>query len=244
MSTSSNNNLAALQSATYNNTDTTTTKTNKTETDDTSAQNTAAETSSSNKVGTVAESKQQFNSSIVEAALSVSISSGNDSLSLLYKTAIENINEALQPELGDNAIQASAANNDDNSPEGTATRILSFISSLYELYRSQKVESGEEFEEADLAAKFVGIVGGGVDKGFNEAKTILTGLGVFNGDIEANANKTYELVQKGLQLFIDTKKPKDDSTDTDTKTETATNTDASANNTTGNTNINDTNKTI
>lgn len=209
MSTSSNNNVTAYQSMTYSSTETITTKTNSTQTDATSSD---TETKTSNNVGTVAESKQQLNSSIVQSALSVSISSGNDSLTLLYKTAIENINEALKPELGDNAIETAVANEEDYTPEGTSTRILSFISALYEIYRAQKVEDGETFDEAELAEKFVGIVGGGVDKGFNEAKTILTGLGVFNGDIEANANKTYELVQKGLQLFIETKKPKEETT--------------------------------
>lgn len=218
MSVSSNNNLAALQAATYTKPDTAKAKPDGAQADKSSTAATSTEQSKKPEgLGSISEAKQQLNASIIQASLSVSITSGNDSLALLYKTAIENINDVLKPELGENAIQKAAENGDDHTPEGTSARILGFVAALYEMYRDQKVTDGEEFDEAALAEKFVGIVGGGVDKGFNEAKKILTGLGVFEGDIESNANKTYDLVKQGLQLFIDSKKPKE-TAETDTTT--------------------------
>lgn len=42
---------------------------------------------------------------------------------------------------------------------------------------------------------------GGIEKGFKEARDILKGLKVLGGDIASNIDKTYELVQKGLDAF-------------------------------------------
>ena len=45
-------------------------------------------------------------------------------------------------------------------------------------------------------------ISGGMEKGFKEARDILGGLKVLNGDIAGNIDKTYELVQKGYADFI------------------------------------------
>lgn len=153
--------------------------------------------------------KNQLNASIIQASLDVSIASKNDSLTLLYKAAIQGINDALEPEMGPEAIQKAAANGEDHSPEATSTRIVGFVAALYELYRQQKVDGGEEKSEEEMATDFINIVGKGVDQGFKEARGILSGLGVLKGEIASNIDKTYDLVQKGLQLFIDSKKTKE-----------------------------------
>jgi hypothetical protein len=57
-------------------------------------------------------------------------------------------------------------------------------------------------EEESLTA-FVDIIRGGIDQGFAEAKDILTSLKVLEGDIATNIDKTYDLVQEGLQSFVD-----------------------------------------
>lgn len=57
--------------------------------------------------------------------------------------------------------------------------------------------------DADAAKKFSKIIGGGIDKGFVEARKILDGLQVLENDIASNINLTYDLVQDGLQTFID-----------------------------------------
>src|SRR5450830_912251 len=150
--------------------------------------------------------KQQLNASILQASLEVSISSQNDPLSLVYKSAIENLNDILKPELGDNAIQK--ASTQDNSPEATAGRILSFIKSAYAMY-SQNNKDDDQGASLD---KFMSLIQTGVDLGFKEARNILSGLDVLNGDIASNIDKTYELLKKGMADFVDSIKnpPADD----------------------------------
>src|SRR5690554_1710210 len=62
--------------------------------------------------------RTQLGAQILQASLDVSISAGDNSMALLYRTAIDNINEQLAPEFGPNALQA--AMQQDNSPEATA----------------------------------------------------------------------------------------------------------------------------
>lgn len=52
-------------------------------------------------------------------------------------------------------------------------------------------------------SSFMDIIGGAIDQGFDEAKDILSGLKVLEGDIAAGVDKTYALVQEGLQAFRD-----------------------------------------
>jgi hypothetical protein len=161
---------------------------------------------------TPAIAKQQLNAAILQSSLEVSLSSQNDPLSLVYKSAIENLNDILKPELGDNAIQNAASQ--DNSPEATAGRILSFIKSAFGLF-SQNSKTGDSTEGADSADgaadtskrdanidKFMSLIQKGVDQGFDEARGILSSLKVLNGDIASNIDKTYEILKKGIADFV------------------------------------------
>jgi len=162
---------------------------------------------------TPAIAKQQLNAAILQSSLEVSLSSQNDPLSLVYKSAIENLNDILKPELGDNAIQNAASQ--DNSPEATAGRILSFIKSAFGLF-SQNTQTGstDGTDGADGASdadnskrdanidKFMSLIQKGVDQGFDEARGILSSLKVLNGDIASNIDKTYEILKKGIADFV------------------------------------------
>ena len=163
---------------------------------------------------TPAIAKQQLNAAILQSSLEVSLSSQNDPLSLVYKSAIENLNDILKPELGDNAIQNAASQ--DNSPEATAGRILSFIKSALGLF-SQNSKTGDSTDGADSADgadstdntkrdanidKFMSLIQKGVDQGFDEARGILSSLKVLNGDIASNIDKTYEILKKGIADFV------------------------------------------
>ena len=59
------------------------------------------------KTATASSQGQQNmrNAQILEASLQVSLQTGNDSLALLYRTAVDAINQELAPELGPDAIQ-------------------------------------------------------------------------------------------------------------------------------------------
>jgi hypothetical protein len=167
---------------------------------------------------TIVDAKHQLNAQIVQSSLAVSLSSQNEPLALLYKTAIENLNETLKTELDENAIQNAAK--DDFTPEAVATRILSFVASIYEMYRSQKRDDGASEDNDATLDRFLGVVGSGIDKGFKEARGILSGLQVLQGDIASNIDKTYDLIQKGLADFAALMKtpPADEPTDKEAST--------------------------
>lgn len=147
----------------------------------------------------VEASKQKLNVSILQASMEVSISSGNNSMSLLFKSAIENINQVLAPELGNNAIQNAASSGMDFSPQATADRIVSASTAFFGQYAKNHPEKDQQTALND----FIKLIGGGVDKGFADARQVLDGLKVLQGDIASNIDKTYELIQSGFKSFVD-----------------------------------------
>lgn len=144
-------------------------------------------------------SKQAFNASILKASMEVSLSAGNNSMSLLFKTAIENLNQVLAPELGDNAIQAAVDSGMDFGPQATADRIVSASTAFFGKYAENHPEKDQQTALNDFAK----LIGGGIEKGFAEARQILDGLKVLEGDIASNIDKTYELVQSGIKSFVE-----------------------------------------
>lgn len=146
--------------------------------------------------GAQAGQRTTQNKLILEASLKVSISSGNDSQALLFRSAIEKINELLAPEKGVDALQSALG--EDNSAEGTAGRILAFATGFFDSYAGQ--HPGKD--PASVVKDFVDLIRGGFEQGFNEAVDILSGLKVFEGDIASGIQKTFELVQKGLDDFL------------------------------------------
>ncbi|MES2152431.1 MAG: DUF5610 domain-containing protein [Pseudomonadota bacterium] len=146
--------------------------------------------------GVGAKAHAELNVSIVKASLSVTIAAGNAPLALLYKSALTSINEALTADFGADAIQHAVSQ--DNTPEGTAGRIVSLSTAFYQAYRQQ--HGGED--EATTRQNFIDTIRGGVERGFKEARDILSGLQVLQGDIAGNIDKTYALVQQGLDAFL------------------------------------------
>lgn len=156
----------------------------------------AATASVSEAGGSAREKAQtQLNVAIVQSSLSVSISSGNEPLALLYKSAINSLNETLQADFGENAIQNAAGQ--DNSPEATAERIVQLSTGFFEAYKKQNPGKDESVALKD----FMQTIKGGFEQGFKEASNILSGLNVLSGDIASNVQKTYDLVQKGYADF-------------------------------------------
>ena len=145
----------------------------------------------------VAKAKQAQNVAILRANERVSLSSNNDSLSLLYKTALEGINAELEPVLGENAAQKVYDSGVDTSPDATAERIVAFISGFYSRYK----ELNPDRSETEQMDSFLKIIGGGIEKGFADAKDILKGLKVYEGEISEGVDKTYAKVMSGLETF-------------------------------------------
>ena len=142
--------------------------------------------------------RNTLNAQILEASLQVSVQAGNQSMALLYRSAIDSINEYLEPELGPDAI--GQAMTQDNSAEATAGRILSQSTAFFDAYAAQ--HQGEDPE--DVARNFVALIRGGFEQGYGEAEDILQGLGVLEegSPIAAGIQKTYALVQKGYDDFL------------------------------------------
>ena len=142
------------------------------------------------------QQKLEFNASLLQANQD-SFSATNQPLSLLFSTAIAKLNEMLAPTLGENAIQNAAASGIDFSPEATAQRIVSLSTGFYSAFKAQHPDESD----AAVQEKFMATISKGIDRGFSEAKTILSGLNVLQGSIADNIDQTYSLVQDGLSAF-------------------------------------------
>ena len=127
------------------------------------------------------------------------ITTDQQPLKLLYQAAIDRINEEVAPYLGENAIQRGYNSAIDVSPEATADRIVNMTTGLFGLFRQQHPEETLE----DVVTKFVEVIGSGVEQGFAEAKEILAGLKVLEGEIETNIDRTFELTMDGLASFAE-----------------------------------------
>lgn len=141
--------------------------------------------------------KQKLNATIMENQLKLSTGDDDNSMRLLYKTALEGINSELEAEFGPNAAEKIKSSGVDTSPQATADRIVGFATAFYQKFSEQNPDMPEE-ERLD---KFIALVGGGVDKGFEDARGILDGLGVLNGKVSDDIDSTYSLIQDGFAKF-------------------------------------------
>ncbi|MEI6894207.1 MAG: DUF5610 domain-containing protein [Colwellia sp.] len=167
----------------------------------------------SSKVPISVTNRMLQNAAIIESSLKYSQSASDQPQSLVLKTAFQGINEALK---ASTAIDSNVTSVDDAydsgvdmSPEATADRIVSFSTQFFDSYRSQNPEMSDE----ESLTSFIDIISSGIDQGFDEAKDILESLSVLEGDISSNIDKTYELVQLGLQSFMDSFSESDDESD-------------------------------
>lgn len=140
-----------------------------------------------------------LDAAIVDTNLSLNTGDANQSLTLVLKTAIEGINAELEPTLGPGAIQAAVDSAIDVSPEATAERIVSLSTAFLPAY----LDANPELDFETAVNQFVDVISGGIDQGFAEAREILDGLQVLNGDIASNIDATYELVQDKLANFVE-----------------------------------------
>ncbi len=143
--------------------------------------------------------KKQLNAAIIESSLKASNSIADKPLSLLLKTALQGINEALRETDSENAVEQAYESGIDVSPEATAERIVAFSTQYFNAYQEQYPQMNQQ----ESLAAFVNMINAGIEQGFSEAKHILEGLNVLTGDIVINIDKTNALVQEGIQAFVD-----------------------------------------
>lgn len=140
---------------------------------------------------------KEHNLSILQANQNASLSATSEPLSLLYQTAIDAINAELAPTLGENAVQRTQQEGIDTSAEATAERIVS--ASVSSFGRFQELHA--DLPEAEQLDRFLDVISSGIEEGFAAAKDILEGLSVLEGSIAEDIDKTYDLVQQGLEQF-------------------------------------------
>ncbi|MEG3000413.1 MAG: DUF5610 domain-containing protein [Comamonas sp.] len=145
--------------------------------------------------------RAQHNAQILQASMDVSISAGNKSMTLLYRAAVDKLNEVLEPELGPDAI--AQAQQQDQSSEAVANRIVSLSTALFERYAAKYPKKDPE----TLLQDFVATIRSGFEQGYGEATGILQGLSVWGEDspVRSAIERTYGLVQQGFDDFLQQK---------------------------------------
>jgi len=104
----------------------------------------------------------------------------------------------INPEVAPKGPAAFFDSSVDVSPEATADRIVGFALGLFGVFQKQH----PEMDDAELAAAFASEVRRGIEDGFARARHILDGLGVLNGQVIANVDRTYELVHQKLDTAL------------------------------------------
>ena len=151
----------------------------------------------------IAEMKENSDKMILESQLKVSSQDGPTVMSLLLRTAIEEINKQIPSSNEDNTdestrtIQKAYESNLDFSPKATADRIINGATSFFNAYKEQNTDLSEE----EALTQFMGVIRSGIDTGFGQARDVLESLSVLKGDIANDIDSTYDTVQTGLAEF-------------------------------------------
>lgn len=116
-------------------------------------------------------------------------------LSLSASEIIEKLNGMLKAKLP-NGIQSLQPQ--DVTPEATAERIVNGVTAFFSAFAKQH----PELEGADLLSEFMEQVRCGVAQGYDEAFSILEGLGAFQYDgVQSGIEKTKRLIEEKLAAY-------------------------------------------
>ncbi|MGR9115370.1 MAG: DUF5610 domain-containing protein [Gammaproteobacteria bacterium] len=98
--------------------------------------------------------------------------------------------DTLEKAIGIEGISLKELNPGDFTPQKVADRVLNFVNQALGLMQNSRPDFDRD--------AFLSEVKEGIDTGFEEARDILNGLGVLNGQIEDTIGDTYDLIQQGL----------------------------------------------
>ena len=164
---------------------------------------------------TKAEMRVEQQASLVSHLFGDGATTLNSAMKITYQSAIEKLNEILMANQELTAATDGAQKLDNTvnpiseealqsqggmeywTPENTAKRIVEGASAFFASFQT----ANPELEGEALMDKFIDVVGGGLSKGFDEARSILGDLNVLEGDISDNIDLTYGLVQDGLETY-------------------------------------------
>ncbi len=136
-------------------------------------------------------------SATIQSTAHFSVSVKDKPLPLVHHAAVARINELLAPAYGNDAIQNATEMGVDTGPTATADRIVALSTGFFGAYRAGKPDMSDE----QALQSFMEVIGKGIEQGFAEAREILSGLQVLNGQVAADIDQTYDLVQQGLADF-------------------------------------------
>ncbi len=139
-------------------------------------------------VTTAVPDRNQGNAPVQEDQVTLSAANPAHAHKLLNQQILASLNEVLELD-GQAKIETLEAN--DFSPEKVAGRILSFIQAGIGLLAG---EAGTDERKNELLNKAIE----GVERGFAEAKEILSGLGVLEGKVAEDIEATHELIFQGV----------------------------------------------
>lgn len=120
-----------------------------------------------------------------------------NSLKLLNETVLDALNQELEADFGNRAIENAYQQGLDVSPQATADRIVQASTAFY----GQFSEKYADLAEPERLDAFLNSISAGIEKGFAEARDILGSLDVLKGNIADNIDQTFSLVQQGLDNF-------------------------------------------
>ncbi|MCP4292639.1 MAG: hypothetical protein GY780_12485 [bacterium] len=116
-----------------------------------------------------------------------------DKLNSLFEKASE-----ANPELAAAGPGAFFNSSTDVSPEATADRIVGFALGLKSVFARQN----EDLDEKEMMARFESEIRRGIGEGFSDARGILGGLEMLDGEIEEGVDATWDLVQQRLDDYF------------------------------------------
>jgi len=127
--------------------------------------------------------------------VNVSFSDLYKSLTVEAKKIIDALNELLKGKLPAGIQSLKPA---DVTPEATADRIVSTITSSFSSFRKQHADMSDE----EVLEHYMELVRGGVEEGYADAFEILEGLGAFDYDgVQSGVEETKKLIDEKLSNF-------------------------------------------
>ncbi|KUJ72769.1 DUF5610 domain-containing protein [Thiomicrospira sp. WB1] len=152
------------------------------------------------QAGNSAEVRQQNQASLVSHLFGDGKRSLEGAMKLTFQATMEQLNQALAPDLGPEAISQARLQETGMefwNAENTANRIFQGAANFLPAFQ----RANPDLEGEALMDKYMDVVGGGLQQGFDEAKGILSELKVFEGNIAETFQKTMDLVFQSMENF-------------------------------------------
>lgn len=121
-------------------------------------------------------------------------------LTITAREIVKKLNELLADKVP-NGVESLSV--EDHTPEATASRIVQGVVAFLPAFAKQNPGLSEE----EALDKFMETVKGGIQKGYDEAFSILEGLGAFEVDgIKSGVEETKILIDSKLNAFYEVKR--------------------------------------